>query len=110
MILATSAAPLRLAGLRDDLRTRMGQGLVFELHELNDDEKKEALRDRASRMGLPLQEDVLHYLITRLPRDMGLLTRVLDALADFSLSKHRQPTIPLLKEMLDALDATPRTL
>lgn len=109
LLLATSAAPMRL-DLRDDLRTRMGQGLVFELHELNDDEKKEALRDRAIQLGLPLQEDVLSYLITRLPRDLGLLTRVLDALAQYSLSRHRQPTIPLLKELLDTLDATPRTL
>lgn len=109
LLLATSAAPMHL-GLRDDLRTRMAQGLVFELHELSDDEKKQALRDRAGRLGLPLQEDVLGYLITRLPRDLGVLTRVLDALAEYSLSRHRQPTIPLLKELLESLNATPRTL
>jgi DnaA family protein len=109
MLLSTSAPPTRLS-LRDDLRTRMGQGLVFELHELNDDEKKEALRDRAARLGLPLPEEVLSYLTTRLPRDMGLLTRVLDGLAQYSLSLHRAPTIPLLKELLDSLDATPRAL
>lgn len=109
LVLATSAAPFRLS-VRDDLRTRMGQGLVFELHELNDDEKKEALRDRAKRLGLPLPEEVLNYLITRLPRDLSLMMRVLDALAQYSLSRHRAVTIPLLKELLDSLDAAPRTL
>lgn len=107
MLLATSAAPMRL-DVRDDLRTRMGQGLVFELHELNDNEKKEALRERARQLGLALPEEVLGYLITRLPRDLGLLTRVVDALNQHSLALHRAPTVPLLKDLLDAWDATAR--
>lgn len=109
LLIATSAAPIRL-GVRDDLRTRMGQGLIFELHELNDNEKKDALRDRAQRLGFALPEEVLNYLITRLPRDLGLLTRVVDALNQHSLALHRPPTVPLLKDLLDSLDATPRAL
>lgn len=107
IVAATSAAPIHLM-LREDLRTRVGQGLVFELHELSDDEKKEALRERALKVALPLSEEALSYLMTRLPRDLGLLTRVLDALNELSLSKKRPATLPLLKELLDTADATTR--
>jgi DnaA-homolog protein len=107
IVAATNAAPIRLS-LREDLRTRIGQGLVFELHELSDAEKKEALRERAAKMALPLSEEALAYLMTRLPRDLGLLTRVLDALNELSLSKKRPATLPLLKELLETTDAKTR--
>lgn len=109
IVASTSAAPIRLS-LREDLRTRVGQGLVFELQELSDEEKKQALRERASKMALPLSEEALGYLMTRLPRDLGLLTRVLDALNELSLSKKRSATLPLLKELLDTADAKTRLI
>lgn len=105
MVCAAAVAPLRLS-LRDDLRTRLGQGLVFELHELNDDEKRLALRERAHKLGWLMSDELLNYLMTRLPRDLGLLTRVVDSLDRIALSRQRQPSIPLLKELLDSIDAT----
>jgi DnaA-homolog protein len=99
-----SAPPLRLQ-VRDDLRTRLGQSLIYELLELDDEEKRTALRERATRLGWTLSDELLGYLMTRLPRDLGLLTRVLDSLDQLALSRHRSPTIPLLKELLDSLDA-----
>ncbi len=107
IVAATRAAPLHLA-LREDLRTRVAQGLIFELHELDDEEKRQALRERALKMALPLSEETLGYLMTHLPRDLGLLTRVLDALNELSLSKKRPATLPLLKELLETADATTR--
>jgi DnaA-homolog protein len=107
VVAAASAPPLRL-GLRDDLRTRLGQGLIFELHELNDQEKRDALRERAQQLALPLPEELLNYLITYLPRDLGLLTKILDELNTYALSQKRPATIPLLKELLDLPHATTR--
>jgi DnaA family protein len=109
IVSSASCAPHHLQ-LRDDLRTRIGQSLIFELHELNDDEKKEALRERALRLGLPITDELLGYLLTRLPRDLGLLIGVLDGLNELSLSRQRPATIPLLKELLDPLHAATRTL
>jgi DnaA family protein len=105
LVCTASAPPLRLQ-IRDDLRTRLGQSLIFELLELDDDEKRTALRERAKRLGWPLSDELLGYLMTRLPRDLGLLTRVLDSLDQLALSRHRTATVPLLKELLDSLDAT----
>ena len=105
-LVATSAQPPRQLSLREDLRTRLGQGLIFELQDLSDDEKQNALRERAQRLGMPLSEEVLTYLFTRQSRDLGHLIGILDALDQLALSRQRPATIPLLKTLLDSLDAT----
>ena len=107
---ATAGAPPLRMTLRDDLRTRLGQSLIFELHELDDEEKKNALRERAEQLACPLSEDLLQYLMTRLPRDLGRLMGVLQALNDYALSRQRAVTIPLLKELLDTPNANTRTV
>ncbi len=104
-LVATAALPPLRLSLREDLRTRLGQGLIFELQDLSDEEKQNALRDRAQRLGLPLSEDVLTYLFTRQSRDLGHLIGILDALDQLALSRQRPATIPLLKSLLDSLDA-----
>lgn len=107
IVAAAAVAPLHLS-MRDDLRTRLGQGLIFELHELSDEEKRDALRERARRLGLPLSDELLNYLLTRLPRNLGRLTQIIDGLNEITLSRQRTATIPLLKELLDSLNATTR--
>ena len=109
VIASAQSAPMRL-DLRDDLRTRLGQGLVFELHELNDEEKRTALKERAEHLTLPITDEFIHYMLTHLPRDLGRLAAILDALNEYALAKQRPPTIPLLKELLDQRHATARTL
>lgn len=109
IVAAAALAPLHLA-MRDDLRTRLGQSLIFELHELSDEEKRNALRERAAQLGLPLSDELLNYLLTRLPRNLGRLTQIIDGLNELTLSRQRTATIPLLKELLDSLNATTRPI
>ena len=107
IVVTASAPPLRLS-MRDDLRTRIAQGLVFELMELTDDEKRNALRDRAARLGMPLNEELMSYMLTRLPRNLGTLSGLIDRLNEASLSQKRPVTLPLLKELIESLDARSR--
>lgn len=107
IVVTASAPPLRLS-MRDDLRTRIAQGLVFELTELTDDEKRNALRDRAARLGMPLNEELMSYMLTRLPRNLGTLSGLIDRLNEASLSQKRPVTLPLLKELIESLDARSR--
>jgi DnaA family protein len=96
------AAPRELP-VREDLRTRLGAGLVFELVPLGDDEKRDALREHARARGMALGDDVLAYLLTRLPRNLGRQIAVLDALDRYSLAHKRAITLPLVREGLAAL-------
>lgn len=86
--------------LRDDLRTRLGWGHVFALVPLSEAETRAALRREADRRGIFLSDDVMGYLLTRFPRDLATLMRVVGRLDDFSLAKARHVTVPLLRQWL----------
>jgi DnaA family protein len=107
-VLAAGNAPPAQLRLRDDLRTRLAWGLVYQLRSLTDARKAEHLRSEAARRGMPLNDDVLRYLLTHLPRDLGSLNRVMEALDRYSLSRQRPITLPLVREALSAVQATGR--
>lgn len=101
VLAAGGSAPARLA-LREDLRTRLAWGLVYQLQPLSDADKAAHLRSQAERRGLRLGEEVLEYLLTRLPRDMSTLLAVLEVLDRYSLVRQRALTLPLVREALAA--------
>ena len=79
IFMAGNAAPGALR-LREDLRTRLGWGLIFQTHLLGDDEKIEALQQAAQARGLVLSSDVLPWLLNRFYRDMPSLMALIDGL------------------------------
>lgn len=86
--------------LREDLRTRLGWGLIYQVHGLTDEEKIEALTQAAQARGISLSQGVLPYLITHFRRDMRSLSAMLDALDQYSLETQRPITLPLLRSLL----------
>jgi DnaA-homolog protein len=98
--------PRLRSGFREDLRSRLGSGIVLQLHPLSEAEKARALRERASRRGMALPEELIAYLLSHLERDMGTQIAVLDALDRYSLEHKRPITLPLLKQALRSLSGT----
>jgi len=103
LLVSGNASPPHLA-LRDDLRTRLGWGLVYQVHELSDEEKEHALAQHARSLGMVLPPEVTQYLLRHGRRDLPTLMAVLESLDAHTLRLHRPPTIPLLKEVLQQLD------
>jgi DnaA family protein len=101
-VAAGTCAPGRLT-LRADLRTRLLSGLAFQLHPLSDEEKAAALAAHATERGMKLPEDVVAYLLRRLPRDLATQFAVLEAVDRYALSLKRPVTLPLVREALAAL-------
>ena len=99
LLVSGKESPLHLK-LRDDLRTRLGWGLVYQVHSLSDDEKIRALIQHAHARGFILPMEVTQYLLRHGRRDLPSLMAVLDALDEHSLRLHRAPSVPLLKEVL----------
>lgn len=99
VLAAGSSAPAGLA-LREDLRTRLGWGLVYQLKPLTDAEKALHLRAEARRRGLRLTDEVVWYLLHHLPRDVASLNAVLEVLDRHSLARQRPITLPLIREAL----------
>jgi DnaA-homolog protein len=100
-VLAAGRRPPAQLALREDLRTRLAWGLVYQLKPLSDAEKALHLRAEAARRGLRLPDEVVGYLLTRLPRDLPSLNSVLDALDRYSLAAKRPVTLPLVREALE---------
>lgn len=99
LVAAAAAPPARLA-LRDDLRTRLGSGLVYEILPLSDDDKPQALARYARARGFRLGEDVIGYLLAHGRRDMATLVATLAALDRQSLAAKRPITVPMLRQWL----------
>lgn len=103
-LLASGAAPPAQLQLREDLVTRLGWGLVYQVHALSDGEKARALTEYAAHKGFRLPPEVRDYLLTRLERELASLLAVLDALDRYSLETKRPVTVPLVRELLHAAE------
>jgi len=100
LLVSGMESPLHLK-LRDDLRTRLGWGLVYQVHVLSDEEKAQALVQHAHSLGFVLPTEVTQYLLRHGRRDLPSLIKVLEALDAHSLRLHRAPSVPLLKEVMN---------
>lgn len=99
-LIAAAAVPPARMTLRDDLRTRLGWGLVYELVPLADADKPAALAAFARARGFRLGADAIAYLLAHGRRDMASLVAMLTALDRHSLALQRPVTVPLIREWL----------
>lgn len=100
-VLAAGRAPPGQLPLRDDLKSRLAWGLVYEVKRLTDEERAVYLRAEAGRRGMRLNDEVIAYLLTHARRDLPTLTGILDRLDRVSLEQKRQITLPLVREILN---------
>ncbi len=99
-LITTSLAAASHLQIREDLKTRLVWGLVFQMHALSDSEKLQALEQAAAERGLQISSEVAPWLLKHFHRDMPSLMSLLEALDQYSLETKRAITLPLLKEML----------
>ena len=99
LLTAAPQPPAHLA-LREDLRTRLGSGLIYRLQTLSDAEKIEAIHAQARERALKLPAEVITYLLRHVARDMRTLAMLIVALDQYSLEQKRPVTLPLLRELL----------
>ena len=99
-LLTSASRPPQHLVLREDLRTRLGSGLIYRLQGLSDGEQIAALSAQAQARGLRLPPGALDYLQARAPRDMRSLMALVATLDRYSLEHQRTITLPLLREVL----------
>jgi DnaA-homolog protein len=100
MLIAGGAPPARL-GLREDLRSRIGSALIYQVKPLTEEEMAETLTRHATSRGMRLERDMVGYLLRHGSRDLPALMATLDALDRISLERQRRITLPLLREVLN---------
>ena len=100
-VLAAGSLPPADLPLRDDLRSRLGWGHVFQLQSLDEAARRAVLRQEADARGIFLGDEVMDYMLSRFSRDLGSLMQLLNQLDAYALQAQRAITIPLLKAMLE---------
>ena len=90
--------------LREDLRTRLGAGVVLRVEPLSDEEKRAALSEHGRQRGLALAPELIDYLLSHVTRDMGTQMAMVDTLDRVSLERKRPITQPLLREVLQLIN------
>ena len=100
-VVAAAATPPSDWSLRADVRSRLAQGLVFELHVLDEPARLDVLRREAQARGLHLSDEVAGFMLRRFSRDLGSLMALLAHVDDYAMRTQRALTVPLLKAMLE---------
>jgi DnaA family protein len=101
LLVSAAVAPSGLAIRLPDLASRLGAGLVYQLHALNDEQRLDAMRMRARERGIELPEETGRYLLRHMPRDLSVLLTLLDRLDTASLAAQRKLTVPFVKSVLE---------
>ena len=102
-VLAAGSVPPSDLALREDLRTRLGWGHIFQLQVLSEPERRAVLRQQADDRGVFLSDEVMDFMLNRFSRDLSSLIQLLDQLDGYALQTQRAITIPLIKAMLEAM-------
>ncbi len=100
LLFAASQPPRSVEWVLQDWQSRLCHSWIFQLHELNDADKKWALQSRAGTRGFDISDEVAGFILNRCKRDMHSLFQVLDRLDDASLQRQRRLTIPFVKEIM----------
>ena len=107
LVVTADRPPLQSLLQREDLRTRLGQGLIFELQELSDTEKLKALRSRAFALGWMTQPDrpdydsLFRFMLERLPRGLDQLTALMDAADARALALKKPVGLNLIRSLME---------
>ena len=105
LLYAARATPEQLAFALPDLRSRLAQATRLPLSPLDEVQRLELLRARATQRGLTLDDASAEWLMRRCERDLGSLMEVLDQLDRASLAAQRRLTVPFLREVLGGLSS-----
>ncbi|HMD75392.1 MAG TPA: DnaA regulatory inactivator Hda [Steroidobacteraceae bacterium] len=107
LIFAANAAPRSLAWALEDWKSRAAACVVYQLRELDEAGRIEALCLHAAQRGLQLPRETADFMLHRFPRDLPSLLGLLDTLDEESLAAQRRLTIPFIRVALEKSAKTP---
>ena len=98
-LLVSADVPAQELGLKlRDIANRFSAAQVLKVCPIPHNCKAAALIAQAASRGLTIEDSVIRFIVTRYPQDMHSLMRLLRRLERLSLEKHRNITIPFLKQ------------
>jgi DnaA family protein len=101
VLFSAALSPHGIGIVMPDLKSRLAWDLVFHLAPIDDASLLTALQRRARARMFDLPDEVVEYLVKRVPRDTHSLFKLLDRLDAASLQSQKRLTIPFVKSVLD---------
>jgi len=103
LVFSADRGPASLPLALPDLRSRLGWGTSYRVHPLNDEGRRELLRQQARRRGLGMDEQAIHWLVSRHSRDPRRLLRLVEELDRAALAaKKSRLTLPFVQQHLSS--------
>jgi len=101
-LVCTGAQPPGRLTVMPELATRLGWGLVLQLRRLSESDTARAVEQAFAERGITVAADVVPWLMTHAPRDLGTLRALVDAVDAYALVRKRAITVALLREYAQA--------
>jgi len=108
LIVALQSAPVWKVRL-PDLASRLAATPVFSIAEPDDLLASMLLEKLFARRALQVSPETLSYIVARIERSYVALMRIVDALDDLAMSRHRAVTINLAREGLAGMGMLTRS-
>ena len=99
-VLCAGDAPPAALHLREDLRNRLGWGLVQALQVLSEAQIRAVLWQEADARGIVLGDEVLDFMLRHFSLELASLIELIEHIDGYALYAKRAVTVPLIKAML----------
>lgn len=99
-VVTMQVAPLHSEFRLADLKSRLCACETYRVHALQDNDKRQWMRQLAHRRGFELEPEWCDYILNRSARDLPALTQVINMLDAASLSAQRTVTLPFIKQVM----------
>jgi len=100
ILAAANLPPKELGSLDEHLKSRFMWGLVARLDISDDDSRRMIMKKLADDRQLLLPEDVIDYLLLRLPRDIPSLSEAVELLKQHSFATQKKISLKMAREAL----------
>ncbi|HET8706675.1 MAG TPA: DnaA regulatory inactivator Hda [Pseudomonadales bacterium] len=100
LVVTAATPPQQLPIQLADVRSRLGQGLVFRLSPLLDQDLLGALRQWAQLYHIHLPEEVERYLLQHCSRQPAVLRELIQVLAEATLQEQHRLTLQFVKNCI----------
>jgi DnaA family protein len=99
-LLTSSSSNLNQVSIRDDLKTRIHSGVVFQIRPLSDDMLMNALISYTNKIGLVINVSELGYLINHTNRNLGEIIDLLNKISHYAVTHKKNISIHTIKQAI----------
>ncbi|MDA9601604.1 chromosomal replication initiator protein DnaA [Alphaproteobacteria bacterium] len=103
IIISADKSPADLEGLEDRLKSRLGWGLVADIHPLTYELRLGILQAKAEQKSMTLTYDVLEFLADKITNNVREMEGALNRLAVHASLQDSEVTVDLVKDVLKDL-------